>query len=264
MCTGIWSEKAIEQARSHCEVNVVASSKPSGYTRIPPFSDWTLDPDAAYVHYTPNETVNGVEFDWIPDTGDVPLVADMSSSILSRPIEVSRFGLIYAGAQKNIGPSGITVVIVRDDLIGGALGSTPDFINYGIQAKDGSMYNTPPTFAWYMTGLVFDWLRDLGGPKFMDTYNARESAKLYETIDSSEIYSNGVDPACRSRMNVPFMLPGPSFDSVFLREAEQQGLLNLNGFRSVGGMRASIYNAVTEEAVDALTSFMQDFENRHR
>ena len=261
--TGIWSEKAIEQARQYCDVNIAADSKDQGYTHIPPFSDWTLDPQAAYVHYVPNETVNGVEFDWVPDTGDVPLVADMSSNILSWPIDVSRFGLIYGGAQKNIGPSGITVVIVREDLIGDAMHETPDLFKYEVQAKDGSMYNTPPTFAWYMTDLVFDWVRETGGPEFMESYNAGKAAKLYQTIDASKIYSNAVDPSCRSRMNVPFFLPDPSYDAVFLREAEEQGLLNLNGFRSVGGMRASIYNTVSEEAVDALIAFMQDFEIRH-
>ena len=262
MCTGVWSDKASAQARQYCDVNVVAKPE-DGFTSIPPFSAWQLDPEAAYVHYTPNETINGVEFDWIPDTGGVPLVADMSSNILSRPIDVSKFGLIYAGAQKNIGPSGITVVIVREDLIGMPTPYTPDLFNYAVQAKDGSMYNTPPTFAWYMTGLVFDWLAEQGGPEFMDGYNARKAAMLYETIDSSEFYSNEVQAKSRSRMNVPFMLPDPSYDPVFLREAEGNGLLNLNGWRSVGGMRASLYNAVSEQAVEALTSFMRDFEQRY-
>ena len=260
--TGIWSDKAIGQARRYCDINVVARPDDE-FTHIPDPSTWNLDPDAAYVHYTPNETVNGVEFNAIPDTGDVPLVADMSSNILSRPFDVSQFGLIYAGAQKNIGPSGITVVIVREDLVGGAMAHTPDLFNYETQVKDASMYNTPPTFAWYMTGLVFDWLADQCGPAFMEEYNAGKAAALYETIDATDFYTNDVNPRFRSRMNVPFRLPDPSFDSVFLGEAEAQGLLNLNGFRSVGGMRASLYNAVRKEAVDALTAFMGEFESRH-
>ena len=260
--TGVWSEKAIVHARQYCEVNVVAKPE-EGFTTVPPFSDWQLDPDAAYVHYTPNETINGVEFNWVPDTGDVPLVADMSSNILSRPIDVSKFALIYAGAQKNIGPSGIAVVILREDLIGTSIPHTPDLFNYAIQAKDASMYNTPPTFAWYMTGLVFDWLSEQGGPEFMEGYNARKAAQLYATIDSSEFYGSEVETECRSRMNVPFTLPDPSYDPVFLREAEDNSLLHLNGWRSVGGMRASLYNAVSEQAVEALTSFMRDFEQRH-
>ena len=187
----------------------------------------------------------------------------MSSNILSRPIDVSQFGLIYAGAQKNIGPSGITVVIVREDLVGDALPDTPNLFDYKIQVIDASMYNTPPTFSWYLAGLVFDWLMDQGGPEFMEGYNARKSSKLYEAIDISALYSNQVVPECRSRMNIPFMLPDPSFDAVFLKEAEEHGLIHLNGWRATGGMRASLYNAVTEEATDALIDFMRDFENRH-
>ncbi|MBI4006283.1 MAG: 3-phosphoserine/phosphohydroxythreonine transaminase, partial [Gammaproteobacteria bacterium] len=209
------------------------------------------------------ETVGGVEFNWIPDTGDVPIVADMSSNILSRPIDVSRFGLIYAGAQKNIGPSGITVVIVRDDLIGNALPMTPIPLNYTIQAQDASLYNTPPTFAWYLTGLVFKWLKEQGGPEAMAVINECKAKKLYKVIDSTDFYINNVDPECRSWMNIPFQLHNKSMDTVFISEAAENGLVNLNGFRTVGGMRVSIYNAVPEEAVDALIVFMRDFEKRY-
>jgi len=261
--TGIWSDKAIEQAQRYCEVHLVADTKATGYTSVPEFSTWELNPDAAYVHYTPNETIGGVEFDWIPDTGDVPLVADMSSTILSRPIDVSSFGLIYAGAQKNIGPSGITVVIVRKDLIGGAIPQTPIPFSYEVQDKDSSLYNTPPTFAWYLTGLVFDWLKEQGGPEAMARVNERKARKIYDVIDSSDFYRNDVDPECRSWMNIPFQLPDKALDSLFLSEAESNGLLNLSGWRSVGGMRASLYNAVPEAGVDRLVQFMKDFEARH-
>ena len=261
--TGIWSEKAIEEARNYCDVNVAATGAAEGFTRIPEPDQWQLNPNAAYVHYTPNETVNGVEFHWVPDTEGVPLVADMSSTILSRPIDVSKFGLIYAGAQKNIGPSGIAVVIVREDLIGRALPQTPRPFDYAIQVKDASLYNTPPTFGWYLIDLVFDWLRQQGGPEAMGPINARKAAKLYQIIDASDFYSNTVAPACRSWMNIPFRLADARLDPVFLKQAAENQLVNLNGFRSVGGMRASIYNAVPEAAVDALCAFMREFEKRH-
>ncbi|MBI2993784.1 MAG: 3-phosphoserine/phosphohydroxythreonine transaminase [Gammaproteobacteria bacterium] len=261
--TGIWSDKAAEQAARYCEVRIAADTRATGYTSVPEFSTWDLDPEAAYVHYTPNETVNGVEFDWIPETGDVPLIADMSSTLLSRPIDVSRFGLIYAGAQKNIGPSGITVVIVRKDLLGGAIPETPIPFDYQVQNRDASLYNTPPTFAWYLTGLVFDWLKGQGGPEAMAVVNERKARKVYEVIDAGDFYSNRVERNCRSWMNIPFQMSDTSLDSVFLSEAEQNGLLNLNGFRAVGGMRASLYNAVPESGVDALVAFMKDFEKRH-
>lgn len=261
--TGIWGDKAVEQAQKYCAVNVAADTKGSGYTSVPPQSEWKLDPDAAYVHYTPNETVNGVEFNWIPDTADVPLVADMSSNILSRPIDVSKFGLIYAGAQKNIGPSGITVVIVRKDLLRQAIPETPIPFDYKIQDNDQSLYNTPPTFAWYLTGLVFKWLKDKGGPEAMESINARKAKKIYDVIDGGDFYRNKVDADCRSRMNIPFQLPDQSLDPLFLDEGEERGLLNLNGFRAVGGMRASIYNAVPEQGVDALVDYMREFEQRH-
>lgn len=261
--TGLWSRKAIKEARRYCEVNVAASSEAGGYTTIPPRESWRLDPEAAYVHYTPNETIGGVEFHWIPDTGDVPLVADMSSTILSRPIDVSRFGLIYAGAQKNIGPAGLTVVIVRRDLVGETLPGTPTMFDYAAHAEAGSMLNTPPTFAWYLAGLVFQWLLEQGGLEAMAERNRRKAEKLYAAIDASDFYRNPVDPACRSWMNVPFTLADPALDATFLEEAKAAGLVALKGHRSVGGMRASIYNAMPEEGVDRLVEFMQDFERRH-
>ncbi|MBI1731792.1 MAG: 3-phosphoserine/phosphohydroxythreonine transaminase [Gammaproteobacteria bacterium] len=261
--TGIWSDKAIEQAGKYGKVRVVADSSAGNHTSIPEFSTWDLDPNAAYVHYTPNETVGGLEFDWIPDTGDVPLVADMSSTILSRPFDVTKFALIYAGAQKNIGPSGITVVIVRRDLLGEAMPETPIPFNYAVQDKDASLYNTPPTFAWYLADLVFDWLKAQGGPEAMAVVNQRKAQKLYDAIDAGDFYRNKVSPECRSWMNVPFQLPDKSLDPVFLSEAEKVGLLNLNGFRTVGGMRASLYNAVPEAGVDRLVQFMNEFESRY-
>ncbi|MGD8430759.1 MAG: 3-phosphoserine/phosphohydroxythreonine transaminase, partial [Ectothiorhodospiraceae bacterium] len=222
----------------------------------------SLSADAAYVHYTPNETISGVEFHWVPETGDVPLVADMSSTLLSRPIDVERFGMIYAGAQKNIGPAGITVVIVRDDLIGEATAQTPAVFDFRKQADADSMSNTPPTYAWYMAGLVFKWLKRQGGLEAMAERNRRKAEKLYAAIDGSDFYRNPVDPACRSWMNVPFVLADDSLNDGFLKEAAEAGLVTLKGHRSVGGMRASIYNAMPEEGVDALVAFMQDFERR--
>ncbi|MEM8662210.1 MAG: 3-phosphoserine/phosphohydroxythreonine transaminase, partial [Pseudomonadota bacterium] len=220
-----------------------------------------LDPNAAYVHYTPNETIGGVEFSWTPQT-QVPLVADMSSTILSRPIDVNAFGMIYAGAQKNIGPAGLTVVIVRRDLLGGASERCPAMLNWQLAAESDSMYNTPPTFAIYLAGLVFEWLQQLGGLQAMAVINQRKAEKLYAAIDGSSFYANPVELASRSLMNIPFTLSDDSLDKAFLEEAEAAGLLNLKGHRSVGGMRASIYNAVPESAVDALIAFMQDFERR--
>ena len=262
VCTGVWSEKAIEEARKFGGVNVVATDVANKFTRVPAFDSWQLDPNAAYLHYTPNETIHGVEFDFIPQT-DVPLVADYSSSILSEPLDVSKFGLIYAGAQKNIGPAGIVVVIVREDLLGQVLPGTPTLLDYAVAAKNGSMYNTPPTFSWYLAGLVFQWLKAQGGLTAMAALNARKAAKLYAAIDGSDFYANPVAIANRSRMNVPFTLADDKLDKVFLAEAEQRNLLNLAGHRSVGGMRASLYNAVPEAGVDALVSFMADFEKRH-
>jgi len=261
--TGAWSKKAIAAAKAYCDVNVVASSEDDNFTTLPRFDSWQLDGDASYVHYTPNETIGGVEFHWTPDTGDIPLVADMSSTILSRPLDVSKYGLIYAGAQKNIGPAGLTLVIVRDDLIGNAHPLTPAIFNYKVQADAGSMTNTPPTFAWYLAGLVFKWLRLGGGLASMAGINERKARKLYAAIDESDFYANPVEIQSRSWMNVPFTLADPELDETFLSEAANAGLAGLKGHRSVGGMRASLYNAMPETGVDALITFMQGFERTH-
>ena len=261
--TGSWSKKAIGEAKKFCQVNVAATSPEGGKLTIPERSTWKLDPNAAYVHYTPNETISGVEFHWVPDVGDVPLVADMSSTILSRPIDVSKFGLIYAGAQKNIGPAGITLVIVREDLIGEAAANTPAVWDYKTQADADSMSNTPPTYAWYIAGLVFKWLKGKGGLEGMAEINKRKADKLYTAIDESSLYDNPVDPDCRSWMNVPFILRDDSLNDAFLAEAKKAGLTTLKGHRSVGGMRASIYNAMPEQGVDRLVEFMADFEKRN-
>jgi phosphoserine aminotransferase len=258
--TGAWSKKAIAEAGRYCTVNVAASAEASNFSDIPAPDSWQLDAGAAYLHYTPNETIGGVEFSWIPDTGEVPLVADMSSTILSRPLDVSRYGLIYAGAQKNIGPAGLTVVIVREDLLGETLKSTPSMYNYRLHADAGSMLNTPPTFAWYLAGLVFQWLHHLGGLAAIEVVNRRKAGRLYQAIDSSSFYHSPVRADCRSLMNVPFTLADSSLDGDFLAKAAAAGLLNLKGHRSVGGMRASIYNAMPEAGVDALVAFMQEFE----
>jgi len=261
--TGAWSKKAIAEAGKFCTVNVAATGEVGNFSAIPAFESWQLDSGAAYVHYTPNETIGGVEFHWVPGTGDVPLVADMSSTILSRPIDVSRYGLIYAGAQKNIGPAGLTVVIVRDELVGETLAGTPTMFDYKVHADNGSMYNTPPTFAWYLAGLVFKWLQGQGGLDAMAEINRRKSERLYAAIELSDFYSSPVDAACRSWMNVPFTLADAALDAAFLEQAGQAGLLNLKGHRSVGGMRASIYNAMPESGVAALIDFMSEFERTH-
>jgi phosphoserine aminotransferase len=258
--TGAWSKKAIAEAGRYCTVNVAATAEASGFTDIPARDTWQTDDGAAYLHYTPNETIGGVEFDWIPDTGGVPLVADMSSTILSRPLDVSRFGLIYAGAQKNIGPAGLTVVIVRDDLLGDMLDGAPTMYNYRLHADAGSMLNTPPTFGWYLAGLVFRWLHGLGGLAAIEAINRRKAARLYEAVDASDFYHSPVAPHCRSLMNVPFTLTDSTLDGDFLATAAAAGLLNLKGHRSVGGMRASIYNAMPEAGVAALVDFMREFE----
>jgi phosphoserine aminotransferase len=260
--TGQWSKKAIAEGRRYGAVNVVASSEDTNFSTIPPQERWQLGGDAAYLHYTPNETIGGLEFFWVPEVG-VPLVADMSSTILSRPLDVSRFGVIYAGAQKNIGPAGLTLVIVRRDLLGRAHELCPAMLNWQTAADNDSMYNTPPTFALYLAGLVFDWLAAQGGLTAMEALNRRKAEKLYAAIDGSDFYANPVELPSRSLMNVPFTLADAALDSVFLQEADAAGLLNLKGHRSVGGMRASIYNAVSEAAVDALIAFMRDFEQRH-
>lgn len=261
--TGAWSKKAIEEAARYCTVNIAGTSEASKFFSVPMQSELKLSADAAYVHYTPNETIAGVEFPYIPETGDIPLVADMSSTILSRPIDVTKFGLIYAGAQKNIGPAGLTVVIVREDLIGQTLSDTPVMFDYKIHADNDSMYNTPPTYAWYLAGLVFDMLKRKGGLEAMARTNQRKAEKLYKAIDESGFYRNPVDPRCRSWMNVPFTLRNPELDSQFLSEASKAGMKTLKGHRSVGGMRASIYNAMPEAGVDALIEFMADFAKRN-
>ncbi|MBA6412865.1 3-phosphoserine/phosphohydroxythreonine transaminase [Parahaliea sp. F7430] len=260
--TGQWSKKALAEAKRYAEVNVVASSEDTNFATIPPQEQWQLGSDPAYLHYTPNETIGGVEYFWTPEVS-VPLVADMSSTILSRPIDVSAFGVIYAGAQKNIGPAGLTLVIVRRDLLGRASELCPAMLNWQIAADNDSMYNTPPTYSLYLAGLVFEWLKKQGGLTAMEALNRRKAEKLYKAIDDSSFYSNPVELASRSLMNVPFTLADDSLDKAFLAESEAAGLLNLKGHRSVGGMRASLYNAVTEEAVDALIAFMQDFERRN-
>lgn len=262
--TGEWSKKAIAAAKPFATVNVAASGEADKFTRVPPQESWKLDREAAYVHYTPNETIGGVEFHWVPDAGDVPLVADMSSTILSRPIDVSRFGLIYAGAQKNIGPAGLTIVIVREDLIGHALPGTPTMLDYKTHADNESMYNTPPTYAWYIAGLVFEWLKRQGGLAGMAAINKRKADKLYAAIEGSGgFYRSPVEVASRSWMNVPFTLKDATLDEAFLKGAKAAGLLQLKGHRSVGGMRASIYNAMPEEGVAALIAYMRDFQAKH-
>ena len=260
--TGMWSKKAIAEAKRYGTINIAADTSESGFTTVPRQEELKLNPDAAYVHYTPNETIGGVEFDYIPDTGDVPLVADMSSTILSRPIDVSKFAVIYAGAQKNIGPAGLTIVIIREDLIGKASEHTPAMLNYQTHANNASMYNTPATYSWYMAGLVFEWIKEKGGLAAMAEINQRKADKLYAAIDHSDFYANPVTKANRSWMNVPFTLKDASLDADFLAGAAEQGLITLKGHRSVGGMRASIYNAMPEEGVDALVAYMQAFEQK--
>lgn len=260
--TGSWSKKAIAEARKFCDVNIVADSADKNFTYVPPEDGWQRSEDAVYLHYCANETIGGVEFPFIPDT-DVPLVCDLSSTILSRPLDVSRYGVIYAGAQKNIGPAGITIVIVRKDLLDKARGSTPSLLNYAVYDSSGSMSNTPAVFAWYVAGLVFEDLKSNGGLEAMARVNEEKAKSLYAAIDNSDFYSNPVRKDCRSWMNVPFVLADPSLDAGFLEKADAAGLANLKGHRSVGGMRASIYNAMPSAGIDALISFMQEFERTH-
>lgn len=260
--TGQWSQKAIADAKRLGDVHVAASSEATKFCSVPPQATWTLRPEAAYVHIVTNETIGGVEYSFIPETGSIPLVADMSSTILSRPLDVSKFGIIYAGAQKNIGPAGLTVVIIREDLIGRARAGTSAMLDYKSHVEGGSMYNTPPTYAWYIAGLVFDWLKRKGGLAGMAAINKRKAEKLYAAIDKSSFYRNPVEKQSRSWMNVPFTLAKPELDKTFLAEAAKQGLVTLEGHRSVGGMRASIYNAMPEAGVDALIAFMSEFERR--
>jgi phosphoserine aminotransferase len=264
LVTGVWSGKALLEARRlTANVNVAADEARSKYTTVPEPSAVRLSRGAAYVHYTPNETIGGVEFPYVPDTGDVPLVADMCSTLLSRPIEVAKFGLIYASAQKNIGPAGLTVVLVRADLLGRARPGAPRVLDYQAVASEGSMLNTPPTFAWYVAGLVFRWLKRQGGLAVIGERNRAKAQLLYRAIDDSPFYSNPVASNCRSWMNVPFTLARPELDAKFLAEAHAAGLTNLAGHRSVGGMRASLYNAMPLEGVAALVAFMREFERRH-
>jgi phosphoserine aminotransferase len=260
--TGHWSQKGITEAARYCRVHVAGDAGGS-YSRVPPQEELRFSGRACYVHYTPNETIAGVEFGYIPDTGGVPLVADMSSSILSRPVDVSKFGVIYAGAQKNIGPSGLTVVIVRDNLIGHARADTPHVFDYKAIADNDSMLNTPPTFAWYMAGLVFEWLKNEGGVQAMGERNRLKAEMLYAAIDASRLYRNSVAKDARSRMNVTFSLSSPDLDAEFLAAAAAAGLKGLKGHRVLGGMRASIYNAMPIAGVEKLTAFMQEFERRH-
>ncbi|MBC8494053.1 MAG: 3-phosphoserine/phosphohydroxythreonine transaminase [Candidatus Thioglobus sp.] len=260
--TGHWSVKAIAEAKRYAEVNICTDSSANNFTDIDDFSSWNIDQDAAYLHYTPNETIAGLEFDFIPEV-DMPIVADMSSTILSREIDVSKFGVIYAGAQKNIGPSGLTIVIVREDLIGEVVPKQPILFDYATQANNDSMYNTPSTFPWYAAGRVFEWLKDQGGIGAMASTNERKANKLYQAIDDSDFYSNPVNSKYRSWMNVPFILADDSLDKMFLEKSYNANLLALKGHKSVGGMRASIYNAMPESGVDALIEFMADFEKQH-
>ena len=261
--TGEWSKKAIKEAERYCAVNIAASSADQNFSYAPAQANWKLGAAASYVHYTSNETIGGVEFHWVPDTGSVPPVADMSSHILSRPIDVSRYGLIYAGAQKNIGPAGLTIVIVREDLIGNALPTTPSILDYKVQADNGWMYNTPPTYAVYIAGLVFQWLKKLGGLKQMEQINRAKAKLLYDFLDQTEFYYSPVAKSDRSLMNVPFRLRNEALDEQFLKQAKQSGLVELKGHRSVGGMRASIYNAMPIAGVQALLDYMREFEQKN-
>jgi phosphoserine aminotransferase len=260
--TGVWSEKAVEEAAQYCDVNVAANGKDSRYTTIPDQSTWTLNDDAAYLHYTPNETIHGVEFNFVPKA-NVPLVADMSSNILSQPINVSDYGLIYAGVQKNIGPAGMAVVIVREDLIKPSRHPIPTIMNYKKMIAEDSLCNTPAVFSWYVCSLMFQWLKEQGGVAAMAKQNRQKADILYAAIDKSGFYRNPVDVPYRSRMNIPFILPDPKLDNVFLSEAKEAKLYNLAGHRSIGGMRASLYNAMPVAGAQALADFMNDFEKRH-
>ena len=263
VATGHWSNRAIAEAKRYCKVNVAASTEQSKYTRTPRDGAWKLDPNAAYVHITTNETIEGVEWHWLPETGEVPLVADASSHILSRPLDVGRFGLIYAGAQKNVGPAGLTIVIVRDDLIGHAMPVTPSVFDYKVQAAADSMHNTPPSYALYLSVLVFEWLKKLGGLAKMEEINVAKAKVLYDYLDQTEFYQSPVAKEDRSRMNVQFRLRNEKLDAEFLKQADSRGLTQLKGHRALGGMRASIYNAMPIEGVRALVEFMREFERGH-
>jgi phosphoserine aminotransferase len=265
--TGEWSKKAIKEAKKYCAVNIAASSEDANFTYVPPQDTWDIDPNAAYLHYTPNETIGGVEFNWIPDLAhlnvDVPLVADISSTFMSRPLDITRFGLIYAGAQKNMGPAGLTVVIVREDLLGTTVPGTPTMFDYKIHADNDSMYNTPPTYPMYIAGLVFEWLKKKGGLAAMEKINVAKAKLLYDLLDTTDFYHCPVARSDRSRMNVPFTLKDTVLDGEFLKQAQARGLIQLKGHRSVGGMRASIYNAMPLEGVTVLVEFMKEFASNH-
>jgi phosphoserine aminotransferase len=261
--TGEWAKKAIKAAKLFGKVNIVSSSEDGKFTYAPAQKDWKLDKDAAYVHYTANETIGGVEFQWTPATGDVPLVSDMSSNILSKPIDVSKYGLIYAGAQKNIGPAGLCIVIIRDDLIGKGVPTPQTMLDYKTHAEADSMYNTPPTYGIYIAGLVFQWLKQQGGLVAMEKQNIAKAKMLYDYLDASSFYANPVRKEDRSRMNVPFTLKDAALDEEFLKGAKAKGMVQLKGHRSVGGMRASIYNAMPVAGVAALVAYMKEFEAKN-
>jgi len=261
--TGAWSAKALKEAKNHCEVIISADAKASSFTEIPDYAEWNVDENAAYLHYTDNETIHGVEFQDVPDFGDIPLVCDMSSNILSRKVDISKFGIVYAGSQKNMGPAGVTVVIVRDDLIGHADSKIASVLDYQQQANNDSMLNTPATYNWYLVGLILKWVKESGGIAAMEQHNKTKADALYQAIENSSFYSNPVAKAVRSRMNVPFVLANAELDAQFLQLAGKNGLGSLKGHRSVGGMRASIYNAMPVEGVTALIDFMTEFEKNH-
>lgn len=263
LVTGEWSRRSAEEARKYGRVNLAATSAATGYDRVPPRDSWQLDPDAAYVYFCANETIGGVEYHAVPEVGEVPLIADMSSNILSRPVDVARYGLIYGGAQKNIGPAGVTIVIVRDDLVGQALPITPSAFDYRLQADNDSMLNTPPTYAIYIAGLVFRWIKAQGGVSAMAARNRQKAALVYDLLDASGFYTTPIARADRSLMNIPFHLPDPALDAAFLKGAQERSMRQLKGHRSVGGMRASLYNAMPVEGVQALAAFMSEFAARH-
>ncbi len=260
--TGHWSKKAIAEAQRYCDVNICVDSSHNKYTDIADFKDWHINEKGAFLHYTPNETIAGLEFDYIPET-EQPLVADMSSTILSREIDVSKYGVIYAGAQKNISISGLTIVIVREDLIGNVAKNQPILFDYATQKNNDSMYNTPSTYPWYVAGRVFEWLKEQGGLSVMAKINEHKAKTLYAAIDGSDFYSNPVVERYRSWMNVPFLLANEALNDLFLKKAAERDLITLKGHRSVGGMRASIYNAMPQEGIDTLVGFMQDFEKEN-
>ena len=262
-CTGAWSRKAINEAKLFCDVTIATDSETDQYVDIADQSSWTVDTNAAYLHYTDNETIHGVEFAYVPDSKGLPLVSDMSSNMLSRPVDVSRFGVIYAGAQKNMGSAGITVVIVRDDLIGKVIPKTPSMLNYSMHKKQGSMLNTPPTWTWYILGLVLEWIEAQGGVEQLGVNNQVKAETLYDTIDKSDFYRNLVHPEVRSRMNIPFLLADSELESTFLEQAGKADLDGLKGHRAVGGLRASIYNAMPLAGVNQLIDFMGEFERTH-